>query len=128
MKEFDPIALSKDQITIFNQREIEKHKKLFTSQQLYNGHKMWEVNCSTGEINEAKYINERVEFVDIYDLTEAVIASAKGRKLTPIGKKEVAKKDIQCNENCLYVGALNIKSVKKKLLKHFMVNAKISPK
>lgn len=126
MKELEPIQLDKKQIEIFNQRQIEKHKKLFASITPNKGHTVWEINCGTGDIVPAEFKNERVEFVDTYDLITATIASTRGFKVMPNGSKPVVKRDIDAKENCVYIAALNKKSAAKKFLR--FVSKKVEPK
>ena len=76
---------------------------------------MWEINCSTGEVNEAEYKNERIVFIPDRDLMTGAI----------IGTIPETVRDIDSKCNCIYIGALNKNSAKKKFLKHLMKNATI---
>lgn len=104
-----------DKTEIHAQKEIEKHKQLFTSTVLHKGHTMWEIDCMTGEIREAQYKEEKVVFVSKVDL----LTNARD------GVVPKVVKDIDCKPNCLYIGALNKKSAQKKFKEYLLQNIKI---
>jgi len=80
-------------------KQQEKQLKFVGQQRPYSGHKCFEVNLSTGEINLAEFKEEAISFED-----------AKNGIIS--GKKKVIIKD-----NCVYITALNKKNVIKKLNK-----------
>jgi hypothetical protein len=125
MKDFDnPIPLT-DEIKIVAQKQFEKQKAYWSSQVLYKGHTMFEINCQTGEIIPAEYKSERIEFVDEYDIHDMMFSSLTGKKPQSLGKIPKKVKDIDCKENCLYVPALNLKTARIKFIKHLMATGKI---
>jgi hypothetical protein len=87
--------IGKDKIEIANQTQIEKQKKLVGQIQLQRGHRLFQVNTNTGEIKEASY-----------DTKDYVI----GKDL-----KLFKNKSLTINNDCIYIEALNIKNVIKKL-------------
>lgn len=115
MKEFDPIPLPKEQIEIINQREIEKQKKLFSSFTKHNGHKVWEINCTTGEVNEAEYDKEYIVFVPTMCLLTGAITGSTSKK----------RRDIIAKENCAYIPSLNKKNALTKFMTYAKQNAKL---
>jgi hypothetical protein len=108
MKQFDNIVPSPEQIKIVNQRQVEDEKKLYHSTSMHNGHTMYEIDCSSGEIREATYKTERIEFVPEIDIVT----------MRPTGKQlPKTVRDINCKDNCVYIAALNKKSANKKYIK-----------
>jgi hypothetical protein len=113
MKDFDPILQTAGKTKFVNQRQVESRKELFAQQKLYNGHTMWQIDCLTGEISEAQYSNERIEIVPQYDINFGV--------QTGITKRVV--RDIISKENCVYIGALNKKSAKRKYYNYLLTRS-----
>lgn len=114
MKEFDPILSQSDKTKIVNEKQVDYQKKLLGTTNRYNGHIVFEINCNNGEIKEAEFENERVEFVPNRCLLTGAI----------IGNSPIKKMDIICRENCLYISALNKKSALKKFFKHIAETSK----
>ncbi len=112
MKEFDPILNKPDKIEIVNQKQVEYKRELLGSTVRHKGHTMYEIDCSTGEIKEAEYEDEKVIFVPMKDLITGIVK----------GSSQLVVRDILCRENCLYIGALNLKSVRKKYMKWVVEN------
>ena len=86
--------LSKDKVVITKQAQQEKQQKLVGRIRPYKGHTLFEVNLGNGNVMEAKI--------------EEPVADYLGRKLP---------KKVIVNKNCIYVSALNVKSLMKKLVK-----------
>lgn len=86
--------VSADKIVNVRQAEHEKQNKLISRIRPRRGHKIFEYNIESNEIQEAKIDSTFV-----------------------VGKPSVKK--IQVNKNCLYVSALNIKNAVKKLKKRY---------
>jgi hypothetical protein len=91
MKEIQP--LSQDKIVIEKQAEQEKQNKLVGRIIPKKGHIIFEVNLKNGDVNEAEF-----------------------EKLLLLEEIKRPKKKIQVNKDCIYVSALNLKNLKKKLL------------
>jgi hypothetical protein len=105
MKELENIK--SDKVKIVDQRQVEQEKQFLVTVVRHNGHTMWEINCTTGEIKPAEYKEEKIVLVERRDLNYNTV----------VGTDSLRVKDVVCKENCLYIPALNIKSVKKKYLK-----------
>lgn len=107
MKDFDPIKQLPDKTNIVNQRQVDYEKKFLGTTVRHRGHIMYEIDCSSGEVSEAEYAEERAVIVPHINIIT--------KQQTGIDTHFV--KDIITKENCLYVSALNIKSAKKKYFK-----------
>lgn len=83
----------RDKTQIVKQAEINKGLKHVGSTRIHRGHTLFEFNYVTGEINPAKIEIE-------------VVADTQGSR---------TKKKVITNESCQYLGALNKKSLIKKL-------------
>lgn len=57
---FDNTPPLPDKVEVHAQKEIEKQKVLFASVTKNKGHTMYEINCETGEITEAKFKEGRI--------------------------------------------------------------------
>lgn len=95
-----------DKTELHAQKEIEKQKKLVGRITPHRGHTLFEINCTTGEITEAEYEVEAIDFK----------AAANGQMAKT--KKVITK------ENCLYISCLNKTNAKKKFLNYVMQNIK----
>jgi len=93
--------LHQDKIAIVKQAEQRKENKLVGRLKPCKGHTVYEVNRSTGIVSKAKY--------------EEQIATYRGAK---------PSKKIMVNKNCIYVPALNLKNLMKKLIKAGVIDAK----
>lgn len=91
MKVDDIILKEQDRLQAIQQIPDES-QRLIDSVVPYRGHTLFEINCTTGQINKAEF--------------EEINANFSG---------EVRKKII-INPNCLYISCLNKKSAKKKYL------------
>ena len=80
-------------------KQQEKQLKFIGQQRPHSGHKCFEINLSTGEINLAEFKEEAISFEDARN---GIIS----------GKRKVIVK-----EGCVYVTALNKKNAIKKLNK-----------
>lgn len=100
------ILQERDKLNVVAETPDRKHKILGSTVR-FNGHTMYEINCSTGQITEAVYKKEKVEIVPIYDINFG----------GQIGTTTKTVKDIETKENCLYISCLNKKIAKKKFLK-----------
>lgn len=89
MKEFEKPVPLKEEINITAQKQQEKQLKLVGRMRPQPGQKVFEINCSTGECEEAQFEKVAVNFE----------TAAKG-DLSP-------RKKIMARENCVYVVALN---------------------
>lgn len=107
MKDFDNIPPTAEKITIVNQRQVEHEKQFLGSTTLHKGHTFYEIDCSSGRISEAEYKEEKILLVEEKCLLTGSVTGTTNRVV----------KEIDCKENCLYVGALNLKSAKKKYFK-----------
>ncbi len=107
MKEFDPILNHPDKVNIVNQRQVDYEKKFLGSTVRHKGHKFYEINCTTGDIVEAEFKEDKIAIVPKICL----ITGAEE------GTTSVLIKEVDCKENCLYIGALNLQSAKQKYLK-----------
>ena len=107
MKQFDPIQPLPEKTTIVNQKQVDYEKKHLGTTRRYNGHIVFEINCTTGEISEAEFKEEKVVLVPETCLYTGATT----------GNTSVMVKDIDCKENCLYISALNKKSAQKKYFK-----------
>jgi hypothetical protein len=110
MKDFDPIKHNPDQVKIVNEAKVAYEKKFIGTTRRYNGHKFFEINCATGEIKEAEFEDEKVVIVPNVNLITGEVN----------GSTNVVKRDISCNENCLYIAALNLKSARKKYFDYIL--------
>lgn len=106
MKDLEKIQRP-DKVEIVNERQVEYQKILFDSITKHKGHTMYEVDCTTGEIREAEYNNERVVLVENRCLLTGAV----------IGTSPKTVRDINSKPNCLYIPALNKKSARKKYAK-----------
>lgn len=104
MKQFDDILPKPDKINIVDQRQVEYEKKFLGSTVRHNGHTMYEIDCSTGEITEAEYEEENIVMVENKNLIT-------DETMTPSAK---IVRDIKCKENCVYIASLNKKTAQKK--------------
>ncbi len=100
MKDFDKPIPQTEEIEIVSQKEVEA-KVVIGNISMHKGHTMFEVNFTTGSIVPAKYEEVTVSF-----------------------ETGAAKRKILCNDNCIYVPCLNIKSAKKKVAKYIIENIK----
>ena len=91
MKEIEQIDKTSEEVQAV--KPIIKKSKLIGKLTPQKGHKCYEINVKTGEINEAKY-------------------SYVGYDLNGLVKKEIATK-----ENCVYITALNKANAGKKMKK-----------
>lgn len=114
MKQLEKIVLTPEKINIVNQRQVEYEKKFLGTTKRNNGHTFFEINCSTGEIKEAEYDEEKLVLVDNKCLLTGAV----------IGTSSLAVRDIVCKENCLYIAALNKQSAKKKYFK-WLIESKL---
>lgn len=105
MKEVQPIA--KDKIVIVKQAEQEKQNKLVGRLRPAKGHTLYEVNLTTGEVNAAQFEGETLI---IKDLNSNAPENHKTKK-------------VMVNKGCVYVSALNVKNLMKKLIKAGYINA-----
>jgi hypothetical protein len=96
MKEIENPLDHKEEIEVVAQKQQEKQFKLIGQMRPQNGQKVFEVNCTSGECNEAQFQTVAVNF----------ITAAKG--------DNSAKKKIIAKENCMYIVALNKKNALKK--------------
>lgn len=106
MKELLPDSSNSEKIELHSQKEIDKEQKLVGRIIPYKGHTLFEINCTTGEINEPEYMVEAIKY-------ESAI---KGQF--------VKARKIITKENCLYISCLNKKIAKKKFIKYLLINAK----
>jgi len=91
--------ISKDKIVLEKQAEQQKETKLIGKIRPKKGHTLFEVNEYTGEIKKAVFESQTISF-----------EQAKSKFLTP-------KKKVLVNKNCIYISALNVKNLIKKLKK-----------
>lgn len=96
MKEFEKPLDLKDDIEVVAKKQQEKQYKLIGRMRPQPGQKVFEINCTTGECKEAKFVTSAVNFV-----------SAANGDNSP-------RKKIITNENCMYIVALNKKNALKK--------------
>lgn len=82
---------------IHKEAEVKKENNFIGSKRLRKGHTLFEVNASTGEIKIAEYQTKDV-FINSDNST-------------------TKRKTVIVRENCIYIGALNVENVKKKLSK-----------
>lgn len=80
-------------------KQVEKQLKFIGQHRPHSGHKCFEINTKTGEINLAEFKEEAISFED-----------AKNGIIS--GKKKIVMK-----EDCIYITALNKKNAIKKLFK-----------
>lgn len=95
MKEFD--LVNKDQTKISKEAEIKKENQYLGSHKMKKGHTLFEINTITGEI-----------FVAEYQTKDVVIGS---------DGTTSKRKSVMAKENCIYMSALNVKNLKRKLSK-----------
>lgn len=98
----DEKEIQKDTVRIVNQKEVNKQEIQWTIPVLPKGHTLWEINLVTGEIRTAVY-------EDDVNVEIKILGKASNFK-------EIKKKVKQQN-NCIYVGALNLKNALKKFEK-----------
>lgn len=82
-----------DKLEVVQQIPVES-KKIIDSITPFKGHTLFEINCSTGEVKEAKYEEVNASFVN-----------------------GAVKRKVIINDNCLYISCLNKKSALKKYSK-----------
>lgn len=99
MKELESPNTLKPDTELSVQLKQQKEFKLIGHQGYHNGHKCWEYNTETKEINEAEY--ERTD----------IVWSEADSKLKKRNKRVIVK------QNCIYVTALNKTNALKKLQK-----------
>ncbi|HET8839732.1 MAG TPA: hypothetical protein VFM82_12150 [Flavobacteriaceae bacterium] len=86
-------SIEKDKITITKQVKQEKQKHIARIKP-HKGHTLFEVNLANGEIRKAKF-----------------------EPLTAGWTREKQSKKVMVQKDCIYVPALNVKNVIKKLLR-----------
>lgn len=108
MKQFDdPHGLVRDdKATTAETRQVRAEQYMVAQISPHPGHKVWEFDLQTGQLNEPKY--ERVEAK-----LEPVAIHSKARPVTM--QANTHKKVIQ-RDNCLYCSALNKKNAIKKFV------------
>jgi len=89
--------ISKDKIVLEKQAEQQKETKLIGKIQPKKGRTLFEVNLDNWEINKAVFESQTISF-----------EQAKSKFLTPTKK-------VLVNKNCIYISALNVKNLIKKL-------------
>lgn len=88
--------LNKDKVKNERQAEQEKQNVLIGRIRPRRGHTLFEINEKTGEIKEADFISETIEF-------------------TKVERGDYSpRKRVQVNHNCKYISALNKKNALKK--------------
>lgn len=88
-----------DKIEIVDQKQQKSQLKLLKSIKPHQGHKCWELNTETGEVKEAEFKEENVDFI-----------SAENKKIA-LRKKIITK------DGYIYLPALNKKNAIKKFKK-----------
>jgi hypothetical protein len=88
--------LHKDKLESVYQQQIEKQKKHVGQIQIHKGHKLYEINIITNQIQELTFDSKDVMFN---------------------GKSLVKNKRLTMKKDCIYISALNKKNVLKKLYK-----------
>ncbi len=106
MKADQIILQEQDKLNVVAEIPI-KREQVIGNTTMFKGHTMYEINCTTGEITEAEFKEERAEIVPVYDINF-------GQQIGTTTKKV---KDILTKENCLYISCLNKKSALKKYIK-----------
>lgn len=96
-----------EEIKLHSQKQIEKQHKLVNQIIPFKGHTLFEINCTTGKIEEPEY-----EMVAA-DYQEAV------------NGEDGKRRKIIVKENCLYISCLNKTNAKKKFLKYLLENARV---
>lgn len=105
MKETQDHSEAKAPTEQIDQSKINKAKKLLGRITLKPGLKIWELNYLTGQLRVA----------DIKVTKNVIITGRKGSAAT----REHISKEIQCNESCCYVPALNADNAVRKFNKIF---------
>lgn len=106
MKHFEDILPKPDQIAIVDQKQVDYEKKFLGTTKKHPGHTFWEINCSTGEIVPAEFLDPKIVVVPKICLITGAHT----------GTETTIRQEVNCKENCLYIAALNKKSAGKKYL------------
>lgn len=109
----------KDQVVITKQAQQEKQLKLVGRIRPHKGHTIFEVDLGTGEVKKAEFEDAVAKY---NPKTEGRSLRAHVERFDTLASNPVIRK-IKVNPNCIYVSALNVNSLMKKLIKKGIVHA-----
>ena len=99
-------TFDKDKVVNVKQAEQEKQNILVGRLKPCKGHTLYEVNLANGEVNKAKFEGDTLQIATL--------------DANPVDSH--IKKKVMVNKGCIYVPALNVKNLIKKLIKHGYIN------
>lgn len=110
----------KDKVVITKQAEQEKQLKLVGRIRPHKGHTIFEVNLSNGEVRKAEFEDSVARYAP---KTEGRSLRAHVERFDTIASNPVSRK-VKVNPDCIYVSALNLNNLFRKLKKAGIVNDK----
>ena len=108
MKEFEGVFQEKDKMEISVQKKQQKEKELVGKIIPHAGHKVWEINDETLEVQEAKYEQQNFIF-GIKNTNPEIIIRSGFSYVSALNKKSALKKYKQGKNGSKEMGNMEIK-------------------
>lgn len=117
---------TKDEVIDVRQVEVNKKQRLIGSMSIKKGHTLFEINVKEKTIEPAKFEDEDVLVIDKSKKSQGLGMQTftDGRKKLVLDKLPTKKKTLIKKKDCVYIPALNLKNVHKKLEKLGVIKIK----